>query len=695
MKRALILAIAIAVPSAARATPCPNDLPVLLVAQDKSGTMADTPDPACPTCPTKWSSAKDAVARLSQKFANRFRFAVEMFPHDSTTFNCTTGTLVTPFPAATSDITAAYTSVAPGGGTPTAVSLDAASAYLKGLKLKEPAYVLLLTDGLPNCNLALDPATCSPSQPACGDASGHGSPSCGAKGCLDDQGANAAAGRVWAASYKVYVLGFDASASANNDKAVLDGIAAAGHTGAAYTASDPASLDAALDAIAFNAATCCKDVCVQGASECASDGRLRKCEMDAQAGCTNWTVSDCQAKSVCSGGVCQSCQDLCSAGQARCLGNTVQTCVAGAGGCTAWVDQQTCGAGKACADGSCQGCDACVAGDHRCSGADAQACELDTASGCYQWRTTVCKSGLFCQQGACQSCTLTCTKDEMRCEGKLKEQCVADVHGCTSWSQLTTCADFCSGGECGACGTTCALGAGRCNGNTVEQCTKDANLCTVWTASGPCLKGQFCSDGGCKAGPTSCAVGDKRCAEAGLQSCQQQQNGCDEWVPAEACKEDETCRAGQCLAQCKDACTVGALQCDATSKQPMTCEKAENGCAAWKSAAACSTGWGCVEGTCRKHCTGAEIETCDPGFVCTGLPDGNFCLPQTTSPDAGVAQTTQPKVDDPSTDPGANSKNTDHGKSLAGGCGCSALPAPIGLVAFAPLLLGLLRRRRG
>jgi hypothetical protein len=701
LTRALILTIAIVLPAAAQATRCPADLPVLLVVQDKSGTMAEVPDPACPSCPTKWQSAKDAMGRLSQKFANRFRFAVELFPHDSTTFNCTTGTTVTTFPASSSDITAAYSAVAPGGGTPTATSLDAASGYLKSLKLTEPAYVLLLTDGLPNCNLALDPATCAPSQPACGDVNGHGSPNCGAKGCLDDQGANAAAGRVFGAGYKTYVLGFDASASANNNKAVLDGIASAGHTTAAYTASDTVSLDAALDAIAYNAATCCKDICTLGAAQCTADGKLSQCQVD-DAGCTNWITAACPTKGYCEAGACKTCQDQCTEGDKRCTSSDVEICQKGQGGCTAWVKSQTCGASQVCQAGSCQSCDKCVAGDHRCGATDGvDTCSL-FESGCYDWSTSACKPGFVCSAGACQSCTTTCTKGEKRCQGKAAQECVADANGCTSWSAGTTCVDFCSGGVCGACGTSCVLNSAQCNGNSVEKCQADANGCTVWTSVGPCAANEFCGQGACQTCPTLCAASAKSCNGLGIEECQQQANGCDEWIATGSCKAGDTCQDGRCTTPCQDACTLGALSCDAQSHEPMSCEKGIDGCAAWRPAALCGAKAMCLQGICRDRCTGGEIETCPDGYLCTGLPEGDFCLPG-TAPDAGVTppqagldagvSTGKPDAGGLTTDPGADPKTGASGKSPGGGCGCNALPAPLGLLALVPLL-GLLRRRR-
>jgi len=271
------------------ATPCPSELPVLFLVQDKSGSMSEVPDPACPTCPTKWASAKSAVPTLVSSFSSRFRFGLEMFPNSATTFNCSTGTTLNPVPSTSAQVAATYNAYAPGGGTPTAPSLDAARAYLTGLSLATPAYVLLITDGLPNCNTANNPYTCSTTTLGCKSLNTCVGSSCcglGAKDCLDDAASNASAAALWAAGIKVYVVGFGAGATGNN-KGVLDAIAQAGGTGSAYAVTDQAGLSAALNSIAANVSTCCLNACTQGASLCTASGQVQSCQMDVSLGCTS------------------------------------------------------------------------------------------------------------------------------------------------------------------------------------------------------------------------------------------------------------------------------------------------------------------------------------------------------------------------------------------------------------------------
>ncbi|MFN7133296.1 MAG: vWA domain-containing protein, partial [Myxococcales bacterium] len=588
----LILSLAFA--STAAAAPCPAELPVLFLVQDKSGSMNQQPNPsACPTCPTMWESSKTAVNGLTQQFSNRFRFGLELYPRDSTTFNCTTGTIVTGVGATPAQIMSAYNAVAPGGGTPTAVSLDAARTYLKGLGLQTPAYVLLITDGLPNCNLALNPNTCQASTPGCA----NNSCGLGAKDCIDDAESRRAARDLLIAGIKVYVVGFGQHVVGAN-MAVLDGIAAAGGTGKAIAASDQAALTAALNQVAFDATTCCKDVCSRGASQCTSTGEVRRCELDPSIGCTNWTTTPCGNKSYCSNGSCVACTDACTLNAGRCVGSSAQKCVTGAYGCTEWKQVDECVWGEKCSAGVCNSCETCAVGATKCYGTQVETCTRDLVTGCTSFKRSPCQSGSVCSGGSCKACNTTCTAGAKRCNGARVETCVADTNGCTNWLGGQLCTDFCSGGECGTCGTTCTPGARRCNGSTPETCGRDVNGCTVWNAGAPCGSDSFCDNGTCASCPTDCNPGERRCAGNGIEECRVGATGCREWARTAECVDGETCQNGVCVPPCKDACSAGALRCGSRGG-PEACEVAETGCTQWKAQAPCAGDQACLEGVCR------------------------------------------------------------------------------------------------
>jgi Mg-chelatase subunit ChlD len=160
----VIALLCLAVSGRAAAAPC-NELPVLFVVQDKSGSMLKDPTGAVatPTSPSKWSAAQGVVPALATQFTNRFRFGAMMFPSETSQFNCSTGSVTTSVSSDARSIGAAYSTATPGGGTSTAATLLAAKEYLLGLHLTTPAYVLLITDGLPNCNVSLNVNTCTAS----------------------------------------------------------------------------------------------------------------------------------------------------------------------------------------------------------------------------------------------------------------------------------------------------------------------------------------------------------------------------------------------------------------------------------------------------------------------------------------------------------------------------------------------------
>ncbi len=702
MSRLLCALILVSVPLPALAAPC-TELPVLFIVQDKSGSMAGVPDPVnAPSAPSKWSSSKAVVPSLAAQFSNRFRFGVMMFPDTSSTFNCSTGTTLAPVPASATDVSNAYNWAAAGGGTPTATSLTQAKSYLLGLGLATPAYVLLITDGLPNCNSANNPATCQTTTAGCLNTSTCTGSSCcglGAKDCLDNNATVSAAAALNAAGIKVYVVGFGASVSSANDKTVLDAIAAAGGTGTSYVATNQSALSSTLNTIALNTATCCLNACTQGAAVCNAQGQRQSCALDAATGCTTWTTSSCPAMSACAGGVCQSCTNACTNGAMRCSGGAAQSCQVQANGCTAWTTTQSCGYGQLCSGVQCVSCQQCAIGAAQCTATGVQTCDWDVLSGCTTWKASVCTTGTRCVSGSCATCNSTCTAGAKRCAGNNVESCVADAQGCTTWQPGQTCGNFCSGGACGVCGTTCTVGAARCNGNGVETCAKDANNCTVWNPGSTCATGTSCNGGACTACAVSCSVGAKRCAAAGgLESCTATATGCPVWAPSGSCAANETCQGGACIPPCQNDCTEGAAKCETNA--PSKCEKAPTGCTVWKAQPSCGTAAACVTGTCRATCVQSELEMCPTGEECTGLPAGiQVCLPKTGSTptpdagtppaaaDAGTKSPDKPKrvpADDPAVDPNAET-------SAGSGCGCTTGGA---LAPWALLGLAALTRRR-
>jgi hypothetical protein len=665
----------------AAALPC-TDLPVLFVVQDKSGSMNFAPDGTAPTAanPSKWSIAQTVVPTLATQFTNRFRFGAEMFPGATSTFNCTTGAVVAAVSGTPAGVQSAYLGAQAGGGTPTASSLNVARSYLQSLALTTPAYVLLITDGLPNCNLSLNPGTCTATTPGCG----NNSCGLGAKDCLDDNDTVAAARALFAAGIKVFVVGFDPSLTAGNNKAVLDAVAAAGGTSHAYVASNQAQLTATLNQIALNTATCCHDACTAGVAQCTASGQRQTCALDTSIGCTTWTTTTCPTMSTCANGQCTSCQNQCTAGALRCsaVGDAEQ-CVTGVSGCTEWSTAEVCVYGELCNGGHCSSCQACPIGASRCTATGGvESCAWDILSGCTTWKASACAPGAVCQNGSCAACNTTCTAGATRCNGNGVETCAADASGCTKWSPTQTCATFCSGGACGTCGTSCAAGATRCDGAGVETCIIDANHCPAWGPTQHCAPNSVCAAGVCAECSTTCAQGTKRCGVNGVtEECRLGSSGCTDFVATGQCAAGERCEQGACVAPCHDTCAAGAGQCTSDGL-PQTCVRAPSGCLAWQEQPACDAESVCSAGVCLTRCTGGELEGCPLGMTCVGVPEGRVCVPAAV--DGGTADAGSPSAT--AADAG-DSTITSIGAHP--GCGCSSFDG-----AAAPLIALLAWRRR-
>jgi len=98
------------------------------------------------------------------------------------------------------------------------------------------------------------------------------------------------------------------------------------------------------------------------------------------------------------------CVDACDDGALQCVGDAVQACEVGEGGCLEWSAPDPCAANEVCEDGACVlGCtDACAPGASQCSGGGVTTCVDDPMSGCTVWSDAVaCGPNEVCLQGEC------------------------------------------------------------------------------------------------------------------------------------------------------------------------------------------------------------------------------------------------------------------------------------------------------
>jgi hypothetical protein len=160
-----------------------NVPPDLLIVLDKSGSMAnDEMDKTCGNgCMSKWTATTTAIDTVVAMTETTIRWGLKYFSTDGSC-GVANGAAVPIAPNNAQAISASIAGSKPAGSTPTAAAVTSGVKYLQGLTDANPKYILLATDGEPNC------------------AGGSGRTS-------DRAGAVAAVTAAAAAGFPVYVVG--------------------------------------------------------------------------------------------------------------------------------------------------------------------------------------------------------------------------------------------------------------------------------------------------------------------------------------------------------------------------------------------------------------------------------------------------------------------------------------------------------
>jgi hypothetical protein len=127
--------------------------PDILIVQDKSGSMnQDSTGKTCTsTGCSKWAQTTDAINMVVAATETGVNWGLKFFATGATGCDVNAGAEVPVAANNAAAIAGAITGATPGSSTPTRSAMQAAVAYLQTLTDTNPKYILLATDGLPNC----------------------------------------------------------------------------------------------------------------------------------------------------------------------------------------------------------------------------------------------------------------------------------------------------------------------------------------------------------------------------------------------------------------------------------------------------------------------------------------------------------------------------------------------------------------
>jgi len=222
-------------------------IPDVLVVLDRSASMS---------LGGHWDPVRQALYDITAETGDAIRFGLMVFPSSEEPEACVglsmTHRCAPPqeplLPCALGNgpaIQSALEGLDTCGATPAAQTLEAARAFLERPDRRDPAAVLLATDGGPTCNDGLDGSSCHCVSPM-------GGCSLDPSSCLDAERSYETIDALRSVGIDVHVVGV----SAGDYGDVLDEMAARGGTGAALMADDPAGVRSAFEAVAGAVASC-------------------------------------------------------------------------------------------------------------------------------------------------------------------------------------------------------------------------------------------------------------------------------------------------------------------------------------------------------------------------------------------------------------------------------------------------------
>ncbi len=234
------------------AVPVMPEPPDVLIIQDKSGSMAnDDNDQGCGNggcgANSKWSQLSMAMTNVVGATQTTVNWGLKYFS-DTSACSASAPPVVTIGTAnAGTAISTSLAATTPGNNTPTRDAITYGAQYLATLTDSNPKFLLLATDGLPNC-----PSGCAGMTRPSTSCTMTDNPN-------EDMAAEAAVMMAAAMGFPTFVVGIGNVTSAVNTLnqfAINGGEAQTGAASSYYAATDEAALEAALSAIVGKVASC-------------------------------------------------------------------------------------------------------------------------------------------------------------------------------------------------------------------------------------------------------------------------------------------------------------------------------------------------------------------------------------------------------------------------------------------------------
>jgi hypothetical protein len=210
-------------PCMPRPVPLVPAVPTTMFVIDRSGSMLDDLDGRSDAGVSRWRVLETSLRSVLPPLDRQIAMGALMYPLPQDSCAAPTTVDLSPRLGNTSQLLGLFTSSSPIGGTPTSEALTVAAQHLLSLRTATAARaVILATDGAPNCNENLQPATCVCSSPPtppstnCNDSTF----------CLDDVRTINTLRNLFSQRLPTYVIGL--GSQLNQFASTLDAMAVAG-----------------------------------------------------------------------------------------------------------------------------------------------------------------------------------------------------------------------------------------------------------------------------------------------------------------------------------------------------------------------------------------------------------------------------------------------------------------------------------